>query len=125
METEPQEYRIKKTDTLFQFYEELEAEMNECYFSSDDQENEKRTSENMYTQLFDDHLANNIKESPSDDLLREIHTICKDPQINRLVEVQIEKIIREELLRRKEEARLKVIEVYHRIQQPTQTEQVA
>ncbi len=122
METEAQEHRIKKTDTLFQFYEELEQEMSECYISSDSQENEKRASENTYTQLFDDYLSNNIKESPSDDLLREIHTICKDPQINRLIEVQIEKIIKKELSERKEQARLKVIEVYERIKELPQKE---
>lgn len=120
-------YKIKKTDTLYQYYEELEEEMNECYFSSNEEENKKRTEENSYNQLFDGYLENNLKASPSNDLLREVHTICKEPKTNRLIEVQIEKIIRQRLSERKEKAKQKVIEVYRRIkeQEPTQTEKVA
>lgn len=120
--------KIKK-DTLFEYYEEIEREMQDCSIPKQGEYLAKIASENAFYEIFDNNLYQVFEDpancSPSDDLLRELHTICKAPEIAKKMVEAIEKIAREELANRKEKARLKVIEVYNRIHQPTQTEKVA
>ena len=108
-------------NTLYEFYEEIEKEMQGCGI--------EKNTENCFYEIFDNNLfkasENPPDDSPSDDLLRELHTICKEPSIAQKMVEAVEKIAREELANRKEKARLKVIEVYDRIKQAEPQKEVA
>ena len=125
METTPKKRRRSKV-ALFEFYEDINEEMEQAYFCPHSKSIQERAENNNYNELFDSHLKLENTEEPSNDLLREIHSITKSPEISRKIEIEILRIVTDELAERKEKARIEALEVYQRLQQqPTQTEQVA
>ena len=124
METTPKKRRKSKV-ALFEFYEELNEEMEIAYFCTHSKSVEERAKESNYHELFDLHLKLESGEEPSNDLLRELHSISKTPGISQKLEREYLRIVMDELAERKEKARIEALEVYQRLQQPTQTEKVA
>jgi hypothetical protein len=125
MGTTPKKRKRSKI-ALFEFYEQINEEMESAYFCSHSESVKERAESNNYNELFDCHLKiDGNSEDPSNDLLRELHTICKSPEISKKIETEILRIVMDELAERKEKARQEALEVYQRLQQPTQTEKVA
>jgi len=128
METTPKKRRKSKV-ALFEFYEYINEEMENSYLCSHSESVKERAKENNYNELFDCHLKIESKgfagKEPSNDLLRELHSISKDVEINKKIEREIMRIVANELAERKEKARIEALEVYQRLQLPNQIEKVA
>ncbi|WP_338761981.1 hypothetical protein WAF17_16675 [Bernardetia sp. ABR2-2B] len=121
-------YKPKSKVAVFEFYEEISEEMDKAYFCGDSTAIKERAIDNRHHERFDNHLKINCNdENPSNDLLRELHSICQEPEISRKMDIEILRIATDELEKRREKAKEEAQEVYRKLMEsePTQTEQVA